>query len=112
LYNSIAERQNVFPQIPLRKEDKSVITIQPADQTQWPVTLDSAELCDPALAENTKSVKLSGDDLLLAAMEFVGIPMPKYKNEYETMTWYWADAQFIVANIQNAHNVNKDATRK
>jgi hypothetical protein len=79
---------------------------------QWPIKLDNAEEVSPELARNAYSVTVQGfDDLQLLKLEFDGLPMPRYINEWDEFTWYWTDAATIIGNIRNAALINKEATR-
>ena len=90
-----------------------MITIGFADSTKWPLLVSISAYKAPVDCSDIKTVTLEGDALAIAAMEFAGLPMPKYANEWqdEKVTWYWTDAQFIAANLAKAYEVNKDAVR-
>lgn len=89
-----------------------MVTIVFTDPKKWPLVtqLDNYSLAD---CSDVKSVTLEGEALILVAMEFIGVPMPKYANEWQDnkVTWFWTDAQFIAANLANAYAINTDAVR-
>lgn len=79
---------------------------------EWPLQLEAKDVSPTtAVGKPIKSVTATDDDLALIHMELIGLPMPRHINEWNTCTWYWTDAQFIVANIQQAWKINKEATR-
>lgn len=90
--------------------DEIIVAVNAAGS--WPLKFKNCDEFNMVNDETVKAVVLSGNALLVAHMEFVGLPMPKYINEFDSVTWYWGDAAFIVANLKAAYEVNKDATRR
>ncbi len=89
-----------------------MITVIFADPSKWPLTCPIAEF-ELKVCDDVKAIILEGEALLLAAKEFMGLPMPVFINEYQDakMTWYWVDAQFLARNLPTAYRLNKEATR-
>lgn len=88
-----------------------MVTIGHSKPGAWPWS-GTVEEMPVVVASDVQFVTLTGDALLLAHMEFTGLPGVKYINEYDQLTWYWGDAAFIVANLKQAWEVNKDATKR
>lgn len=86
-----------------------MITVIFTDPSKWPLTADASTF-NLADVSDVKSITLTGDALLLAQMEFNGIPMPRHVNEWqdEQCTWYWTDAQFLAKNLPIAYKLNKE----
>jgi hypothetical protein len=89
-----------------------MITVTFDNPADWPIQCKAKEV-DPSLllTKSVKALTATDEDLTLIHMELVGLPLPRHINEWNTCTWFWTDAQFIVANIQAAYNVNQEATR-
>lgn len=87
-----------------------MITIKYADSARWPLKVESAKFCVSELAiSEVQSVVVSGDDLDLLFLEFVGLPLPRHIGDWEgrCLQFWWTDAMFILSNIKDAYEVNK-----
>ena len=87
-----------------------MLTITFADPAKWPL-VSALEAYSAIDCSDVKTVTLEGDALELVALEFMNFPLPRYCNEWNKMTWWWTDAQFICANIAEAYKINKEALR-
>lgn len=87
-----------------------MITIAYNTPEKWSVTIESAKDCGCAQATpDVRSVTVSGDDLDLLYLEFVGLPLPRHIGDWEgrSLQFWWTDAMFILSNIKAAYEVNK-----